>query len=280
MRSLLPHLHLSKPTMHLRTHTAQPIPIIGQARVEVRYKEYASSHVLTVVQGKGPSLLGQDWLSCIKLDWANIRRVGAQIDMGTLDQLLSQYARVFPKDPGTMKHMRAHLTLRDGAIPRVHSPRSVPYAIRDMVGHELDRLKETGVICKGNHATWAAPLVPVPKKDGTLWLCADFKVTINPVLLVDLYPLPKPADLMACLTGGVCFSKLDLTSVYQQMLLDDESANLVTVNTHQGLYEYTRLPFGVASAPAVFQRAMDMFLRGIPQVICYLDNILVTGKTV
>ncbi len=166
-----------------------------------------------------------------------------------------------------MKHIRAHLTLRDGAIPRVRSPRLVPYAIRDMVGHELDRLEETGVLRKVNHATWAAPLVPVPKKDGTLRLCGDYKVTINLDLLVDQYPLPKPADLMACLTGGVCFSKLDLSSAYQQMLLDDESAKLVTVNIHQGLYEYTRLPFGVASAPAMFQRAMDTILRGIPQVI-------------
>ena len=80
---------------------------------------------------------------------------------------------------------------------------------------------------------------------------------------------------MACLTGGRSFSKLDLAAAYQQMLLDDESARLVTINTHQGLYECNRLPFGVASAPAVFQRAMD----SIPFVICYLDDILVTGRS-
>lgn len=79
-------------------------------------------------------------------------------------------------------------------------------------GRELHRLDEAGVIHKVNHAMWAASLVPVPKKDGPLRLCGDFKVTINPVLLVDQYPLPKPANLMACLTEGVCFSKLGLTS--------------------------------------------------------------------
>jgi len=77
---------------------------------------------------------------------------------------------------------------------------------------------------------------------------------------VDQYPLPKPSDLLACLTGGKRFTKRDLTLVYQQMQLDDESAKLVTMNTHQGLYEFARLPFGVASAPAVFQRAMDTVL--------------------
>ena len=85
---------------------------------------------------------------------------------------------------------------------------------------------------------------------------------------------------MTCLTGGKIFTKLDLTAAYQQMLLDKESSKLVVINTHQGLYRYTRLPFGVASAPAVFQRAMDSILQGIPHVICYIDDILITGATV
>ena len=62
------------------------------------------------------------------------------------------------------------------------------------------------------------------------------------------------------------------------MQLDDCSKELVTVNTHRGLYRYNRLPFGVASAPALFQRAMDTVLQGIPNVICYIDDILVSGK--
>ena len=102
---------------------------------------------------------------------------------------------------------------------------------------------------------------------------------MNPYLQVDHYPLPKPADLMANLTGGQCFTKLDLRAAYQQMRLDEESDKMVTINTHQGLYEYTKLPFGVSSAPAIFQRAMDSILQGIPNVICYLDDILVTGRS-
>ena len=84
---------------------------------------------------------------------------------------------------------------------------------------------------------------------------------------------------MANLANGKLFTKLDLTSAYQQMLLDEESAKLVTINTHQGLYECNRLPFGIASALAVFQRAMDTILQGIPHVACYLDDILVTGES-
>ena len=85
---------------------------------------------------------------------------------------------------------------------------------------------------------------------------------------------------MACLTCGVCFSKLDITSAYQLMELDVESRKLVTITTHKVLYEYTRPPFGVSSAPAVFQRAMDSILQGLRQVIYYLDNTLVAGHMV
>lgn len=63
------------------------------------------------------------------------------------------------------------------------------------------------------------------------------------------------------------------------MTLVEESSKLVTINTHQGLYQYSCLPLGVTSAPAVFQRAMDTILQGIPGVKCYLDDILIKGKS-
>jgi hypothetical protein len=100
------------------------------------------------------------------------------------------------------------------------------------------------------------------------------------VLDIDKYPLPRSADLFATLAGGEYFSKIDLSQAYQQMLVDTASKELLTINTHRGLYQYNRLPFGVASAPAIFQQAMDTLLQGVQSVICYLDDILVTGKNI
>ena len=104
-------------------------------------------------------------------------------------------------------------------------------------------------------------------------------MTLNPLLEIDQYPLPKPEELFTAVTGGNKFTKLDLSQAYKQMLLDDDSKDLVTINTHRGLYRYTRLPFGIASAPAVFQRTMDIILQGIPRIICCIDDILGTGAT-
>ena len=156
---------------------------------------------------------------------------------------------------------------------------SVLFAIKETVGKEIDCLVENGTLVSVEHSEWATPIVPVPKKDRTIRICEDFKVTINPYLDVDQYPLSKPSELFACLTGGQKFTKLDLSSAYQQSTLDEESSKLVTINTHKGLFRYTRLPFGVASAPAVFQCTIDAILQGIPQVICYLDDFLVTGQS-
>ena len=117
--------------------------------------------------------------------------------------------------------------------------------------------------------------MPVPKKDGKLRICGDYKVTVNPVLDVEQYPLPKSQELFATLAGGEKFSKLDLQQAYLQLQLEEESRQYVTINTHRGLFEYTRLPFGVASAPALFQKTMDTILQGLPGVKCYIDDILV-----
>ena len=82
------------------------------------------------------------------------------------------------------------------------------------------------------HSDWATPIITVPKSDGKFRICWDYKVTLNPALLVDQYPLPKPEDLFATLARGQKFTKLDLARAFLQLRLDDESAHYATINTH------------------------------------------------
>ena len=109
-------------------------------------------------------------------------------------------------------------------------------------------------------------------------MCGDFKVTINPQIVVDQHPIPAIEELLTRLNNGEKFTKLDLSDAYLQLELDEASKELVVINTPLGLFKYNRMPFGIANAPAIFQRTIDQVLAGVPNCIAYLDDILVTGK--
>ncbi|XP_063379687.1 uncharacterized protein K02A2.6-like [Cydia fagiglandana] len=136
-----------------------------------------------------------------------------------------------------------------------------------------------GVITPVDHSDWATPLVVAHKADGAIRLCADYKVTLNKVLMVDRYPVPRIDDLLSNISGYKYFSKLDLSQAYNQILLDD-TARYTVVNTHRGLFQYNRLVYGLSSSPGIFQRIMLNLFKNMPHVIVFLDDILITSKTI
>lgn len=278
-RRLFSEIKLQKPTVHLKTYTGEEIRLVGQITASVTYGEQTRILSLIVVEGDGPSLLGRDWLSALQLKWKTIARATVESAQKELAEMMDKHKEIFAEELGTIRKFQAKLRVKDGATPRFHRPRPVPFALKEVVSKELDRLEAAGIIESVNYSEWAAPIVPVPKGDGKIRLCGDYKVTVNPVLAVDQHPLPKPEDLFTALTGGRRFTKLDLSQAYLQMELEKDSRTFATINTHQGLYQFTRVPFGIASAPAMFQKMMDTILQGLPGVICYIDDILVTGST-
>ena len=101
----------------------------------------------------------------------------------------------------------------------------MPYALKEKVEQELQRLEDEGINYKVSQSDWAAPVVSVLKKDGTLRVCGDYKMTANQCSDVDQYPLPNAEDLFATLSRGKVFSKIDLSHAYQQVEQDDDSKN-------------------------------------------------------
>ncbi len=269
----------------LRTYTGERVKVLGKVTVPVQYGAQEYKLTTLVVEGARPNLLGRDWLAHIRLDWKALFRVEAVSDSkappeqpARLQKLREKYSDVFEEGLGTMKSMKAKIQVDHEAQPRFFKARPVPYALKPKIEAELDRLQAAGAIEPVRFSEWAAPIVPVVKSDKSIRICGDYKLTVNQASKLDQYPIPKTEDLLATLGGGEKFTKLDMSQAYQQLELDDDSKQYVTINTHKGLFRYNRLPFGVSSAPGIFQRTMDNLLQGIPYVITRVDDILVSGR--
>ena len=115
--------------------------------------------------------------------------------------------------------------------------------------------------------------MPIVKTDGSIRLCGDYKVTINPALIPDIYPLPRVNDLFTALSGGNIFTKLHLSHAYLQVPLDDSSKKYTTINTPKGLFQYERLHFGILSTPSIFQRIMETLVSDLHHVCVGLNSV-------
>eukprot|EP00731_Ephydatia_muelleri_P017692 Em0010g790a len=263
----------------LRTYTGERLRILGRIAVQVRYQKQEANLSLLVIGGDGPSLLGRDWIGKFRFPSCLNRGIFHTSSQSALQEILGKHKELFKDELGLLKGTLVKIHVNETATPLFFKPRAVPYAVREKVEKELERLEKLGVIEAIQFSEWAAPVVPVVKCDGSIRLCGDYKLTVNRVANLECYPLPRIDDLLASLGKGKIVSKLDLANAYLQLALEDESKKYVTITTHKGLYRYNRLPFGVASAPAIFQRTMENLLRDISNVVVYLDDILVSGST-
>jgi len=235
----------------LKTYTGEVSRILGEIKVQVQYKTEERNLNLLVIAGKGPSLLGRNWLSQIKLDWSQLNHLHTSAISASCQQILDQHKAVFEEGLGKVGGTTAKFQINLDVQPRFYKAQPVSYALQPKAEVALRKLEADDVIKPVQFSQWAAPIVPALKLDRSVHICGDYKVTLNQVAKTDMYPLPKIEDLFTSLSGGKLFSKMDLASAYLQIPLDEQSKEYTTINTHKGLYCYNRLPFGVASAPSI-----------------------------
>ena len=152
----------------------------------------------------------------------------------------------------------------------------VPYAYREKVKEKLDEMIASGIL-RPSSSQYSAPLVVVPKKDGRMRLCVDFRA-LNKVTVPDNYGLPHIKEIKHVIHGEV-FSTLDLKDGFWQVTVSAEDIHKTAVSTPWGLFEHMRMPFGLRNAPPTFQRFVDKVLFGLPNVLAYIDDIVIFTKT-
>ena len=162
--------------------------------------------------------------------------------------------------------------------PIKQPPRRVPIAL---AGEELKAIKmlEKQNVIQKSSSPWSSPILLVKKKNGQVRPCVDYR-KLNAVTLNDAFPLPRIQDCLMTVSGAKYFSTLDLTAGYHQVPMNPPDIQKTAFVTKYGLYEFTKLPFGLCNGTATFQRMMEIVLNGLQWQTCliYLDDVIVFGR--
>ena len=194
---------------------------------------------------------------------------------------VSDFPDVFPEElPRLPPHREIEFSIDvvPGATPASITPyRMAPLELKELK-LQLQELLEKGFI-RPSVSPWGAPVLFVKKKDGTLWLCIDYR-QLNKLTVKNKYLLPKIDDLFDQLKGASIFSKIDLRSGYHQLRIKDADVHKTAFRTRYGHYEFLVMPFGLTNAPAAFMDLMNrVFLPYVDQfLVVLIDDILVYSK--
>lgn len=281
---LLQHVDLKTTDIKLTGYSGENLHVSGRITPRIEFKKthlYANIHV---IHNGGPPIVGRNLLRKLGFQYEfknpspTLEVNNIELNANKISQIIQEFPKLFDGQLGEYKGRKIKLELKEGAITKFCRARPVPFAFQKQYDEEFDTLLKLGVITHTNTADWGTPVVPVLKPNGKIRICGDYKTTVNPYLVEVKHPLPRIEEIFSKLKGGQLFSKLDFSRGYNQLVLDDESKKLVALSTHRGVFLMNRLPFGITPASGIFQREVELILQGIPNVVNFIDDILITGK--
>ncbi|XP_037929719.1 uncharacterized protein K02A2.6-like [Teleopsis dalmanni] len=267
---------------NIKVLTGQNIAVVGQVEVRVKFggKCYELNMVVVDSAHAFKILLGRNWLDRLVPNWrknfiestlVNLVKENCEVDF-------TKYKQLFSKDNNsTIIGYEAEIDLNDNAYPIFSKAHSVPFGVRQKVEEEIQRLCAEGVMVPTTRSKWASPIVVVNKGDGSIRLCVNCRRTINRFVENEHHVIPRIDDILANLSGWKYFCKIDLTGAYLQVKVSERSQEFLTVNTHVGLYRYTRMVYGLKTAPQIFSKIISEILKGLNKVHSYFDDLLIGG---
>ena len=196
--------------------------------------------------------------------------------------LLIKYQNAFSKDSKDLgtTDLIEHNINTGNANPIRQPPRRIPLSKLKDAEEEIQNMASSGVI-EPSYGPWSSPVVLVKKKDGSTRFCVDYR-KLNDVTIKDSHPLPRIDDTLDALSGAKIFSVLDLRSGYWNVKISDKDKPKTAFSIPgSGLWQFTKMSFGLCNAPATFVRLMEKVLRGLSWKIClvYLDDIIVYSNS-
>ncbi|KAI3380790.1 hypothetical protein SNEBB_010510, partial [Seison nebaliae] len=265
---------LEKVDIPVLSAAGEPLKVIGKTKVLLSYDNQTTNSVVFVIRGLHRSLLGRPELESLCV----IRRVHAVQCGDNGDPWKGKYPTLF-SGLGTLPGEYS-IQVSPNAEPfSVSVPRRVPIPLLPAVEKQIKSMVDDGIIEPVTRPTaWCAPMVVVPKRDGSVRITTDFS-HLNQAVQRERFELPSVDDTVAQLGRARFFTKLDANSGFFQCPLDAASAPLTTFITPFGRYQYRRLPMGITSAPEIFSRKMCEILEGLDGVKNIMDDFCVFGET-
>ena len=191
--------------------------------------------------------------------------------------LLQQYEDICSDVPEECNFITHDIEL----LPGVHPIRQHYYRVnldkRNLMKKEVEYLLKHKLAVPSK-SPWASPCLLVPKANGKVRLCTDFR-KLNSVTVKDSYPLPRIDDILDSVGNSKFLTQIDMLKGYYQIALTEKAKEMSAFITPFGLFQYERLPFGMCNAPATFQRMVNHLVQGLDGVYAYLDDIVVVSET-
>ncbi|XP_046864316.1 uncharacterized protein K02A2.6-like [Xenia sp. Carnegie-2017] len=262
--------HIEKTNTTLTAYNGMNIPVVGKCTLNIQHNNQTHAIPFVVANTTSLPLIGLQTsidLNLIKRVWT----VNAKTP-----NFIQEYKDVFG-ELGCLKGEH-HISIDPNVTPVVHPPRKIPISLMERLKAELKRMCKLDVIEKVDEPTdWVSSMVVVEKDNGQLRICLDPK-DLNTAIKRHHYPMPTVDEVLSKLGGATIFTKLDASSGYWQVKVDEASSKLLAFNTPFGRYCFKRLAFGIHSAVEVFQKKVAEIIDGIPNAANDQDDIIVFGR--
>lgn len=264
---------LKSTSVKLWSYSGHDIQTVGICSAETTMGTKRMVFKYFITSDKSDPILGLEAASSLGL----VPKIST-ITAHSAEEVIEQFEDVFGEG-GVVKCNPYHITLDKEAIPTIAAARKVPLTLKTKLKEELDRMVHNGILVAVDEPSeWVHPIVIVSKPDGRVRICMDPR-PLNKFIRREHYALPTVENSLAELQGARFFSVLDASAAFLQIPLDEDSSKLCTITTPFGRFHYKTMPYGISSAPEVFQKIINNMFQGIQGIVPYMDDILIHGET-